>query len=62
MKTQFTNSSMKTLLRPQIDSDLVLLTSHVQAFARQLADFMQIEFLNQQGQFHFSRRLLNYDD
>jgi type IV secretion system protein TrbE len=34
----------------------------VQAFARQLADFMQIEILNQQGQFRFFRRLLNYDD
>ena len=34
----------------------------MQAFARQLADFMQIEILNQQGQFTFFRRLLNYDD
>jgi len=29
---------------------------------RQLADFMQIEVLNQQGQFLFFRRLLNYDE
>ena len=29
---------------------------------RQLSDFMQIEVLNQQGQFRFLRRLLNYDD
>src|SRR6266567_8865915 len=28
----------------------------------QLADFMQIEVLDQQGQFSFFRRLLNYDD
>ena len=62
LKTQFTNSSMKTLLRSQIDSDLARLTSQVQAFVRQLADFMQIEVLNQQGQFRFFRRLLNYDD
>lgn len=62
LKTQFTNSSMKTLLRSQIDSDLARLTSQVQAFVRQLADFIQIEVLNQQGQFRFFRRLLNYDD
>jgi len=62
LKTQFTNSSMKTLLRSQIDSDLARLTSQVQAFVRQLADFMHIEVLNQQGQFSFFRRLLNYDD
>jgi len=35
---------------------------HVQAFARQLTDFMQVEILNRQGQFTFFRRLLNYDD
>ena len=34
----------------------------MQAFGRQLADFMQIEILNQQRQFTFFRRLLNYDD
>ena len=62
LKTQFTNSKMKTLLRSQIDSDLARLTSQVQAFVRQLADFMQIEVLNQEGQFRFFRRLLNYDD
>jgi len=32
------------------------------SFARQLADFMQIEVLNPQGQFTFFRRLLNFDD
>ena len=62
LKTQFTNSSMKTLLRSQIDSDLAKLTGQVQAFVRQLADFMHIEVLNQPGQFRFFRRLLNYDD
>src|SRR5579863_2488100 len=62
LKTQFTNIGMKTLLRSQINSDLARLTSQVQGFVRQLADFMQIEVLNQQGQFRFFRRLLNYDD
>ena len=37
---------MKTLLRRHIDRDLQRLDRHVQAFARQLADFMQIEILN----------------
>jgi hypothetical protein len=37
-------------------------TCFISAFARQLADFMQIEVLNRQGQFTFFRRLLNYDD
>ena len=53
---------MKTLLRTHIEHDLRRLDQSVQAFARQLADFMQIEILNQQGQFTFFRRLLNYDD
>ncbi len=62
LKTQFTNSSMKTLLRSQIEHDRARLEGQVQAFVRQLADFVQIEVLNQQGQFRFLRRLLNYDD
>ena len=62
LKTQFTSSSMKTLLRAQIEGDLGRLEQRVQAFIRQLSDFMQIEVLNQQGQFSFFRRLLNYDD
>jgi type IV secretion system protein VirB4 len=62
LRTQFTNSSMKTLLRSQIEGDLARLNGQVQAFVRQLSDFMQIEVLNQQGQFRFFRRLLNYDD
>src|SRR3989442_1620974 len=62
LKSQFTNDSMKTLLRTHIEHDLRRLDQHVQAFARQLADFMQIEILNRQGQFRFFRRLLNYDD
>ncbi|MGC2171298.1 MAG: hypothetical protein WA623_07935, partial [Candidatus Sulfotelmatobacter sp.] len=62
LKSQFTNDSIKKLLRTHIERDLQRLDQHVQAFARQLADFMQIEILNQQGQFTFFRRLLNYDD
>jgi len=61
LKAQFTNSSMKTLLRLQIERDVTRLDQRVQAFARQLADFMQIEVLNRHGQFTFFRRLLNYD-
>src|SRR6202522_4136512 len=62
LKSQFTSDSMKKLLRSHIELDLQRLDQHVQAFGRQLADFMQIEILNQQGQFKFFRRLLNYDD
>jgi type IV secretory pathway VirB4 component len=62
LKSQFTNDSMKKLSRTHIERDLQRLDQHVQAFARQLADFMQIEVLNRQGQFTFFRRLLNYDD
>jgi hypothetical protein len=62
LKSQFTNDSMKKLLRTHIERDLQRLDQHVHAFARQLADFMQIEVLNWQGQFRFFRRLLNYDD
>jgi type IV secretion/conjugal transfer VirB4 family ATPase len=62
LKAQFTNDNMKTLLRRQIERDVACLDQRVQAFARQLADFMQIEILNRQRQFTFFRRLLNYDD
>ncbi len=62
LKAQFSNGSMKTLLRSQIEHDLGKLEQRVQAFVRQLADFMQMEVLDQQGQFTFFRRLLNYDD
>jgi type IV secretion/conjugal transfer VirB4 family ATPase len=62
LKTQFTNNSMKTLLRSQIETTLSTLEQKVQAFSRQLADFMQIEVLDRQGQFRFFRRLLNYDE
>jgi type IV secretion system protein VirB4 len=62
LKAQFTNDNMKTILRSHIERDVAQLDQRVQAFARQLADFMQVEVLNRQGQFTFFRRLLNFDD
>ena len=59
---EFTNDNMKTLLRTHIERDLQRLDQNVQTFTRQLADFIQIEVLDRQGQFRFFRRLLNYDD
>src|ERR1700726_2834759 len=50
LKSQFTNDNMKTLLLAHIERDLQRLDQHVQAFARQLADFTQIEVLNQHDQ------------
>ncbi|RZU40440.1 VirB4 family type IV secretion system protein [Edaphobacter modestus] len=61
LRAQFTNNAMKTLLRTQIEADHARLDQRVQAFTRQLADFVQITVLDQQGQFTFLRRLLNYD-
>ena len=52
---------MKTLLRTQIEQAVRRLDQQAVAFCRQLADLMQIEVLNQQRQFTFFRRLLNYD-
>ncbi len=62
LRTQFTSNSTKTLLRSHIEHDVRRLEQQVQASARQLADFMQIEILNQEAQFRFFRHLLNYDD
>src|SRR5260370_20569812 len=62
LKSQFTNDNMKTLLRTHIERDLQRLDQHVQAFTRQLTDFMQIEILNRQGQFRVFRPMLDYDD
>ena len=53
LKTQFTSSSMKTLLRSQIEAEVAQLDQRVQAFKRQLGDFVGIDVLNQQGQFGF---------
>jgi type IV secretion system protein TrbE len=62
LKAQFSNGGMKTLLRTQIEHDIALLEQRVRALVGQLSDFMQIDILNQNGQFRFFRRLLNYDD
>jgi type IV secretion/conjugal transfer VirB4 family ATPase len=61
LHAQFSNNSVKTLLRLQIETDLARLDQRVQAFTRQLADFVKITLLDQQGQFTFFRRLLNFD-
>jgi type IV secretion/conjugal transfer VirB4 family ATPase len=62
LRAQFSSGGMKTLLHAQIERDVALLEQRVQAFVRQLGDFMQIELLNHKGQLRFFRRLLNYDD
>lgn len=62
LKAQFSNHRMKVLLRSQIARDLARLEQCVQAFTRQLSDFVRIEVLDSKGQFRFFRRLLNYDD
>jgi type IV secretion system protein TrbE len=61
LRAQFTNNSMKTLLRTQIEADVDRLDQRVRTFTRQLVDLVQIAVLNQQGQFTFMRRLLNYE-
>src|ERR1700691_3533324 len=62
LKSQFTNDSIKKLLRTHIECDLQRLDQQGQSFARQLMDFMQIQILNQQQHFSFFRRLMNYDN
>jgi type IV secretion system protein TrbE len=62
LRSQFSNDTTKQLLRMHIERDLQQLQQHVQAFIRQLADFVNIEVFDQQAQFQFFRRLLNYDD
>jgi hypothetical protein len=49
LKSQFTNDNIKTLLRTHIERDLQQLDQHVQAFTRQLADFMRIENITSGG-------------
>lgn len=60
--SQFSQSRMKTLLRNQIETSLTRLELRVEAFSRQLADFVLIVALPCAEQFTFFRRLLNYDD
>ncbi len=62
LHSQFSNKSMKVLLASQIQRDCALLHQRVQAFVRQLADFVPMEILDQSGQLQFFRRLLNFDD
>ncbi len=62
LRAQFSNGSMKTLLRSQLQTDCAALHQRVQAFVRQLSDFVSIETLDQTGQLQFFRRLLNFDD
>lgn len=62
LKAQFSNHGMKILLRSQIERDLTRLEQRTEAFVHQLAGFTRIEVLDSKGQFHFFRRLLNYDD
>ncbi|MBS1821326.1 MAG: DUF87 domain-containing protein [Acidobacteria bacterium] len=61
LKAQFSGKGMKTLLRSQIERDLARLEQRVQAFTKQLIDLTPMAVLDQEGQFRFFRRLLNYD-
>ena len=62
LKAQFTGDSMKILLRTQIERDLDRLKQRVTAFRQQMGDIVEIAELPQSEQFHFFRRLLNFDD
>ena len=62
LRAQFSNKSMKVLLRSQIERDCAILHQRTQAFVRQLADFVSIEILGHTSQLQFFRRLLNFDD
>lgn len=62
LRAQFSNESIKVLLRSQLEQDWARLHQRVQAFVRQLADFVPIEILDQAGQLQFFQRLLNFDD
>jgi type IV secretion system protein VirB4 len=61
LKAQFTSNVMKVLLRSQIQRDLLRLKQRVEAFEQQLRDQVEIETLSSDDQFHFLRRLLNFD-
>ena len=61
LKTQFTNNNMKVLLRSQIQRDHLRLHQRVEAFQQQLRDLVEIDTLDPDEQFHFLRRLLNFD-
>ena len=61
VRTQFSARSTRTLLRSEVDRNLAQLNQRVRAFVRQLADLVPIEILDQEQQFHFFRRLVNYE-
>jgi type IV secretion/conjugal transfer VirB4 family ATPase len=61
LKSQFSQTSMKRLLRSQVEASLTHLEQRVEAFAKQLADFVKIAVQDCQAQFTFFRRLLNFD-
>jgi type IV secretion system protein VirB4 len=52
----------ESLLSDKSAHDSIADLQHGGGFARQLSDFMQIEILDQNGQFRFFHRLLNYDE
>ena len=62
LSAQFNGQTMKRVLRSQIEESCGRLDQAVRAFSRQLADLMDLEILDQERQFRFFRRLLNYDD
>src|SRR5215470_4959591 len=61
LKAQFSNDKRKSLLREQIEADLLRLEQRAHSFVRQLSDLVQIDILDRNDSFHFFRRLLNYD-
>jgi type IV secretion system protein VirB4 len=61
IRSRFSNTRTRKLLRRQIESDLKRLENRVQAFIRQLSDMVDIGVLSQTEQFRFFRRLLNFD-
>jgi hypothetical protein len=61
LKAQFTSNNLKVLLRSQIERDHLRLQQRVEAFAQQLRDLVETDMLGFDEQFHFLRRLLNFD-
>jgi type IV secretion/conjugal transfer VirB4 family ATPase len=61
LKAQFTSNNLKVLLRSQIERDHLRLQQRVAAFAQQLRDLVETDMLGSDEQFHFLRRLLNFD-
>jgi type IV secretion/conjugal transfer VirB4 family ATPase len=61
LKAQFTSNNLKVLLRSQIERDHLRLQQRVEAFAQQLRELVEIDTLGSDEQFHFLRRLLNFD-